>query len=70
MYIIKHSPPSIPTKEQMAKLSSLESRGYKWNKELSYAYCAVVMKKGNDLWVFGLEGQIDHNPEISLSTKI
>ena len=50
------------TIEQHIKINYLKSEGYIWNKQLSAAYCAVVLSKNNDLWVFGLTGEIDHNP--------
>lgn len=50
------------TPEQLTKIAELQQVGYKWDKQLSTAYCAVVLNKNNDLWVFGLTGEIDHNP--------
>lgn len=51
------------TKEQHAKISDLQKIGYKWDKQLSGAMMAVVLVKGADKWVFGLDGSIAHNPQ-------
>lgn len=52
-----------PTAEQTAKVEELKELGYTWDKEHSAMACGVVMAKGNDIWFFGLTGEIIHNPD-------
>jgi hypothetical protein len=53
-----------PTDEQNNKISQLKQEGYKFDKILSCRYAAVVMSKGDDIWVFGVsDGSIHHNPD-------
>jgi CRISPR/Cas system CMR subunit Cmr6 (Cas7 group RAMP superfamily) len=49
---------------QLDKIEEIKQQGYTWNKALSTSYAAVVMNKGNDIWVFDLDGEIHHNPHI------
>lgn len=45
------------------KISSLKLDGYIWDKQLSISYVGVVMRKGKDIYVFDMEGNVHHNPE-------
>lgn len=49
----------IPTKEQQNKIQELQKDGYRWDQHLSISFCAVVLKKEEDLCIFDLEGRID-----------
>lgn len=53
----------IPTPEQLAKTDALRADGYIWNQQKSISAAGVVMEKGDDMWFFGLGGEIMHNPE-------
>jgi len=53
----------MPTIEQNNKIQMLQKQGYIWDEQLSISYAAVVLKKGDDLWVFGLDGTISNNPK-------
>lgn len=53
-----------PTKEQLEKTEELRKQGYVWDKNMSIACAGVVMKKGDDIWIFDLEGGIHHNPQM------
>lgn len=59
----------IPTKEQLDKTDELRAQGYIWNQAKSISACGVVMEKDNDIWFFGLGGEIMHNPE-GLTIKV
>ena len=52
-----------PTKAQVAKIEELKTQGYSFNKDKSLAAAGVIMDKGDDLWFFGLDESIEHNPE-------
>ncbi len=52
-----------PTKTQLDKIEELKKGGYMWNKLLSAASASVVLAKEDDMWVFGLDESIQHNPE-------
>lgn len=54
------------TIEQHLKITNLKKIGYKWTKELSCAYAAVVLSKGSDIYVFTLDGEILHNPATTI----
>jgi hypothetical protein len=57
-----------PTKQQDLVMAYLQKvKGYKWDKEHSTSACAVVLSKGSDFWLFGLDGSIMHNPKPLLS---
>lgn len=58
-----------PTKEQLDKTNELLSQGYIWDREKSISSAGVVLTKGDDLWWFGLNGEIMHNPD-SITIKI
>jgi hypothetical protein len=60
---------NIPTKEQEDKLKEIQSQGYKFDKQLSVSSAAVIMVKGQDIWLFGLDGSIAHNPEVAWYIK-
>jgi hypothetical protein len=52
-----------PTKEQNDKVEELRIDGYVWDQKDSISAAGVVMRKGEDIWFFGLEGEIMHNPQ-------
>lgn len=54
----------MPTKEQITKIEELRNKGYIWDKKKSMSTCAVVMVKGSDTYIFGLDGSIAHNPDL------
>jgi len=54
---------TFPTPEQEAKTEELRKIGYTWDKNKSTAACGVVLTKGDDLYFFGLSGEILHNPD-------
>ena len=54
----------MPTQEQLTKIDTLKQQGYVWDKQLSISYAAVVLTKSSDLYIFGLDGTISHNPEV------
>ena len=56
---------ATPTAEQDSKMKQLMKQGYMWDKPMSASSAAVVLRKGNDLWFFGMQGEIDHNPQIT-----
>jgi len=51
------------TKEQHEKIEELQKQGFKWNKSKSISACGVVLEKDNDIYFFGLNGEILHNPQ-------
>jgi len=53
------------TPEQRKKIEELTAQGYVWHKEDSAAAAGVVLKKGEDVWFFGLGGEIMHNPDVA-----
>jgi hypothetical protein len=63
----KYIPKDLPTPEQDKKMQELIKQKYKWNKEKSAASAGVVLEKGNDLWFFGLDGEIMHNPDKTIN---
>lgn len=52
----------IPTEEQTAKINKLQQDGYKWDKQMSISAAGVILRKGEDIYFFGLDGEILHNP--------
>lgn len=58
-----------PTQEQDDKIQSLERDGYVWDKQKSISAAGVVLTKGKDLWFFGMNGEIMHNPQ-SVTIKL
>lgn len=56
---------ALYTPEQAKKLNEISALGYKWDKQLTISYAAVVFKKDEDLYVFGLDGTITYNPKIA-----
>lgn len=52
------------TIEDSIQVEELIQKKYIWSKSLSLSYAAVVLIKGNDRWVFGLDGSIANNPDI------
>lgn len=52
-----------PTTEQLDKMEEISFQGYKWDRAKSLSSCGVVMMKGDDMYFFGLTGEIMHNPE-------
>lgn len=58
------------TKEQLDKIAGLKILGYKWNKAKSLSAVGVIFEKEDDLWFFGLNGEIMHNPDsLTISVK-
>jgi hypothetical protein len=55
-----------PTKEQLDKLVELKKKGYVWDKQMSISCAGVVYKKGEDIWIFDLEGGIHHNSGLQM----
>lgn len=53
---------AMPTQEQINKIEELQQQGYKWDKQKSISAAGVVLTKGSDLYFFGLQGEIMHNP--------
>lgn len=53
----------LPTKEQDVKMTELKEKGYYWDKRMSIASAGVMLRKGIDIWFFGLDGEIMHSPE-------
>lgn len=52
-----------------ARIQALQKEGYVWDQDLSISYAGVVLRKGDDLYVFDMEGNEHHNPEgISIKT--
>lgn len=49
--------------QQIEKILELEKQGYMWNREKSILAAGVVYIKGKDLYFFGLNGEILHNPD-------
>jgi len=52
-----------PTDEQVNKAAELFKQGYKHDSGMSLAASGIALRKGNDVWVFGLNGEILHNPQ-------
>ena len=50
------------SKEQSDKIVEIALQGYKLDMKDSISACGLVYKKGEDIWFFGLEGEIMHNP--------
>src|SRR5687768_8764010 len=59
----KKAGPVGGTPEQGKKIEELQNQGYKWNKEKSAAAAGVILEKREDIWFFGLGGEIMHNPD-------
>lgn len=55
-----YTPNPEPTQEQKDKLKELSDQGYKVDIKDSISACGVVLKKGNDTWFFGLDGEIEY----------
>lgn len=52
-----------PTPEQEKKIQEIANDGYEFDEKESLKSAAIIMKKDNDVWVFGLtDGSIRHNP--------
>lgn len=64
--------PKAPTKLQEELIKYLQAAYmYKWDKKHSTAAAAVILKRADgDFWLFGLEGEIMHNPEALVSIKL
>lgn len=45
------------------QIKKLQLDGYVWNQQLSISYAAVVFIKGEDMYVFGMDGNVYHNPD-------
>lgn len=52
-----------PTQEQKDKLEELLAQDYIWDIEKSAASAGVILIKDNDVYFFGLDGTIVHDPE-------
>jgi hypothetical protein len=62
---------NMPMQAQLDKIDELKKKGYYWDKEHSIAAAGVIMKHRNgDFWLFGLNGEIMHNPKAFISVKI
>lgn len=60
-----------PTALQSKVMEQLRLDGYRWDKQHSTAAACVILKRADgDFWLFGLEGEIMHNPEALLSIKL
>lgn len=46
------------------RISYLKSEGYVWDKSLSISCAGVVLVKGDDMYLFDLEFNEYHNPEL------
>lgn len=55
---------TIPTKEQNNKIDLLLLEGYKFDHSLLYLYMGIVLRKESDVYVFHLNGEIEHNPKV------
>lgn len=53
----------VSMNKQLDKIAALDKLGYKWDKTMSLQAAGVVMRKGEDIWFFGLDGSITHNPK-------
>ena len=61
---------NVPTRAQLDKVFKLRAEGYTWDRGHSIAACGIILKKGNDFYFFGLNGEIMHNPEALKSTRL
>jgi len=52
-----------PTDEQINKAAQLFEQGYEHDSEMSLTTCGVALRKDDDVWVFGFNGEILHNPQ-------
>lgn len=52
-----------PTEEQNDKIFQLEKQGYKLDEPTSISACGLVYVKGKDIYFFGVDGEIMHNPD-------
>lgn len=60
-----------PTKLQNQFVKQLQHEGYKWDKKHSTSAACVILKRvDGDFWLFGMEGEIMHNPEVLLSIQL
>ncbi len=59
-----------PTKEQTDKITELQAQGYKYNESLTISFSAVILNKGEDLCIFGLDGTIDLHRNINEFKRI
>ncbi len=51
------------TPEELSRKNDARiSEGYEWDKALSISYAGVVLRKGNDIWVYDMEGGQHYNP--------
>lgn len=52
------------------QMKLLQSQGYVWDSKLSAAHCGVVLAKDKDIYVFDMDGEVHHNPQIFLSINL
>ena len=52
-----------PTPEQDKKITEIKAQGYTWDQDMSLSAAGVVFRKGEDIWFFGLDGEVMHNPD-------
>jgi hypothetical protein len=57
------------TKQNDAKIQQLWRDGYYWDKQMSCSAAGVIMRKGGDIYFFGLDGEVLHNPK-GFSVKV
>jgi hypothetical protein len=60
-----------PTKLQTDLTNALRRSEYFWDKKHSTSAACVILKRADgDFWLFGMEGEIMHNPEALLTVKL
>jgi hypothetical protein len=61
-----------PTDLQTQFTRHLQDRDYVWDKKHSTAAAGVILKRQSDgdFWLFGLDGEIMHNPEALLTVQL
>jgi hypothetical protein len=63
--------PKAPTTLQTDFTNYMQNQGYVWDKKHSTAAACVILKRADgDFWLFGLEGEIMHNPEALLTVQL
>lgn len=60
---------SIPD-EVDKRIQSLQAEGYKWDKYTSIAAAGVVLRKGNDMYLFDMQYNEYHNPPALLTIQL
>jgi hypothetical protein len=63
--------PKAPIPVQTQLMKSLQTKGYVWDKKHSTSAACVILKRADgDFWLFGMEGEIMHNPEALLTIQL